>query len=102
MTTTPSRRTSSAPTREVVTYQVLVAGHLDDHWSDWLGGHALTHNDDSTTTLTLMAVDQTQLHGVLAGVRDLGVDLLELHRVGNAPAGAVHPPNPAAPDQQTQ
>jgi len=85
MTTTPSRRTSSTPTREVVTYQVLVAGHLDDHWSDWLGAHALTHNDDSTTTLTLMAVDQTQLHGVLAGVRDLGVDLLELHRVGNAP-----------------
>jgi hypothetical protein len=55
-----------------------VAGHLDDHWSDWLGGHLLVRDDDSTTEVVLESVDQTELHGVLSSIRDLGVRLLTL------------------------
>jgi hypothetical protein len=60
------------------TYELRVAGHLDDHWSAWLGDLTLTRHDDGTTTLTGPIADQAQLHGVLAAVRDLGVTLLSL------------------------
>ena len=60
------------------TYELRVAGHLDDHWSAWLGDLTLTHHDDGTTALTGPIADQAQLHGVLAAVRDMGVTLLSL------------------------
>jgi len=68
------------------TYQVQVAGHLDDHWVDWLGGCTLTLNDDASTTLTIAAADQAQLHGTLGHLRDIGVNLLGLSLVDDQPA----------------
>ena len=56
------------PLDSPVTYRLEVAGHLDDHWSDWLGDVALVHNDDATTTVTLAVADQAQLHGLLSGL----------------------------------
>ncbi len=63
------------------TYAIDVAGHLDDHWSAWITGTGLTHNDDVTTTITLDAADQSQLHGVLARIRDIGAVLTGLRIV---------------------
>ncbi len=60
------------------TYAIRVDGHLDDHWSAWLGDLELTHNDDSTTTLTVSVADQAQLHGLLAHLRDIGAVLIDL------------------------
>src|SRR5438067_2209952 len=60
------------------TCQIRVAGHLDEHWSAWLDGFALTRGDDGTTVITGPVADQAQLHCVLARVRDLGVPLLAL------------------------
>ena len=59
-------------TSATATYELRVAGHLDDHWSARLGDLTLTRNRDGTTTLTGPIADQAQLHGVLAAVRDLG------------------------------
>jgi len=56
-------------------------------------GHVLTHNGDSTTTLTLGAADQAQLHGVLAGIRDLGAPLLALNQVSES--NGRHNENPS-------
>jgi hypothetical protein len=67
------------------TYEIRVDGHLDDHWSAWLGDLDLTHNDDGTTTITVEVADQAQLHGVLAGLRDIGTVLTDLRTIG-APA----------------
>jgi hypothetical protein len=75
-----------------LTYEFRLAGHLDDRWSDWFGGHTLVRNDDASTTLTIEVADQAQLHGVLAGMRDLGVTLLSLNRV-DAAADASREPN---------
>jgi len=61
-----------------MTYGIRVEGHLDDHWSTWLGGHAMTRDDDGATTVTVQAADQAQLHGVLAGLRDIGAVISEL------------------------
>jgi RimJ/RimL family protein N-acetyltransferase len=72
---------NTAPT----TYAIRVDGHLDDHWSAWLGDIDLTRDDEGTTTVTVSVSDQAQLHGVLAGLRDIGAVLTELRTVG-APA----------------
>ena len=60
------------------TYVIRVDGHLDDHWSTLLDGLTLVRDADGTTTLTCPVADQTQLHGVLTGLRDIGATLIEL------------------------
>ncbi len=60
------------------TYGIRVGGHLDDHWVDWLGCAELRRDPDGSTTVLVAAVDQAQLHGVLASLRDLGAELLEV------------------------
>lgn len=72
---------STGPT----TYAIRIDGHLDDHWSGWLGGLDMTRHDDGTTTVTVQVADQAQLHGVLAGLRDVGAVISEL-RTTDAPA----------------
>lgn len=65
-------------------YAIRVNGHLDDHWSAWLGELDMTRDDDGTTTLTVSIADQAQLHGVLAGLRDIGAVITDL-RTASAP-----------------
>lgn len=74
---------NTAPT----TYVIRVLGHLDDHWSAWLGDPDITRENDGTTTLTVSNADQAQLHGLLAGLRDIGAVITEL-RSTNAPVSA--------------
>jgi hypothetical protein len=63
-------------------YQIRIRGRLDAHWSDWLGGLALTYGgpDGRDTILRGRVVDQAALHGLLIKIRDLGVPLLALQR----------------------
>jgi hypothetical protein len=63
----------------VTAYEIRVDGHLDDHWSQRLGGLTICRNDDGTSTLAGPVADQAQLHSVLAGLRDIGATILELH-----------------------
>ncbi len=67
------------------TYAIRVEGHLDDQWSAWLGGLDMTRDDDGATTVIVQVADQAQLHGVLAGLRDIGAVISEL-RTRDAPA----------------
>jgi hypothetical protein len=59
-------------------YQLRVDGHLDAHWSVWFGDLTLTHEWDSTTSLTAVVSDQAELHGLLMKIRDLGVILISV------------------------
>ena len=61
------------------TYQLRVAGHLDDRWSTWFGDLTIASHDDGTCTLTGPVADQAQLYGVLGRLRDIGATLLSLH-----------------------
>ena len=67
------------------TYVIRVAGRLDDHWGAWLGALDLVRHDDGTT-ITVSVADQAQLHGVLAGLRDMGAVLTELRTLTDATA----------------
>jgi hypothetical protein len=79
-------RTGLTPTGTAI-YEIRVAGHLDDHWAATLDDLALLRLDDGTTSLTGPVVDQAQLHGVLARIRDIGVPLL-LVRTLDQPASS--------------
>jgi len=59
-------------------YQPRIEGHLDEHWSTWLGDLTLTHESDGTTSLRGAVSDQAELHGLLMKVRDLGVTLISV------------------------
>jgi RimJ/RimL family protein N-acetyltransferase len=71
-------------------YEVTVSGHLDDHWSERLAGLRIVRQDDGTTLLSGPVADQAQLHGVIAGLRDIGVVLLGLRSAasGGGPTAA--------------
>jgi len=65
-------------------YRFRVKGHLNDRWSDWLGGLAVQRQEDGTTLLVGPVVDQAALHGVIIQIRDLGLPLLSVRRVAEA------------------
>jgi homoserine kinase len=65
-------------------YELRIEGHLDDHWAAGFGGLTLVHEEDGTTTLRGAVVDQTELHGLLARVRDLGATLISVRATGGA------------------
>lgn len=77
-------------TTTATTYTIRVEGHLDDHWSDWLGALDMTCDDAGATIITVEVADQAQLHGVLAGLRDIGAVISEL-RTGHASVRSVRP-----------
>lgn len=59
-------------------YELRIGGHLDQHWSTWFDGFTLTHEDDGTSTLRGVVRDQSELHGLLGKVRDLGIPLISV------------------------
>ena len=62
-------------------YQIRIKGHLDDHWSEWLGGLTLAQFPDGTTTLTGKIVDRAALYGVLKKLDDMGLALISVNEV---------------------
>jgi hypothetical protein len=59
-------------------YELRVAGHLDQHWSQVLAGLAIHHQPDGTSVLVGPLSDQAELHGVLRGLQSMGATLLSL------------------------
>src|SRR3990172_1735415 len=59
-------------------YEIKVVGHLDEHWSEWLGGLTIIHEAQGNSLLPGVIADQAALHGILAQIRDLGLALISL------------------------
>ncbi len=57
---------------------IRIKGHLDPSWREWFEGLAIVHEAEGTTRLTGSLRDQAALHGVLAKLRGLGLDVLAL------------------------
>ena len=64
-------------------YEFRVKEHLHDRWSEWFGGLAVQRQEDGTTVLVGPVVDQAALHGVLNGIRDLGLTIISVQRVSS-------------------
>ena len=67
-------------TESLAHYEIRVDGVLDRRWSAWFDDLDITSNDRGQTTIAGPVVDQAALHGLLAKVRDLGLELLEVRR----------------------
>ena len=56
------------------TYQIIVKGRLDVHWTEWFDDLTITVGKNESgiviTTMTGLIQDQGALHGLLARVRD--------------------------------
>jgi hypothetical protein len=63
-------------------YRITVKGVLDAKWSDWFAGMEVTPQPGNTTVLTGSVPDQAALHGLLDRIRDMGLPLLSVERVG--------------------
>jgi hypothetical protein len=75
-----SRPPGGAGPAEPPCYEVRVQGVLDPGWSAWFEGLQVT-SDDRETTIAGPVADQAALHGLLAKVRDLGLELLSVRRI---------------------
>src|SRR5229473_3286952 len=70
-------------------YAIRVEGLMDAHWSQWLDGMTIFHEEGGVTRLEGSVIDQAALHGLLNKLRDLRLTLLTVQRLG---AGAPHAP----------
>ena len=59
--------------------EIQIKGQIDEHWSEWFEGLALTHTGQGNTVLSGVVVDQAALHGLLAKLRDLGLSILSVN-----------------------
>ena len=62
-------------------YEICVEANLDQSWSQWFTGMAIEPDSDNRTRLIGDVEDQSALHGVLAQVRDLGLEVISVVRV---------------------
>ena len=61
-------------------YQITVKEYLEDSWSTWFDGLAITRAADGTTTLSGAVRDQSALYGLIDKARDLGLTLVAVVR----------------------
>jgi hypothetical protein len=67
-----------------VHYEIRVRGVLDGGWSAWFDGLRVTSDEPGQTLIAGPVTDQAALHGLLAKIRDLGLELLEVRRTDPA------------------
>lgn len=65
-----------------MTYEIRVAGALGDGWTAWFDGLRVGCGASGQTVIAGPLADQAALHGVLAKVRDLGLPLISVRRLG--------------------
>jgi hypothetical protein len=62
-----------------VHYEIRVKGVLGSGWSAWFEGLRVTSDGEGETIIAGPVADQAALHGLLAKIRDLGLELLDVH-----------------------
>ena len=63
------------------TYRIIVPGHLEKSWADWIGEMTITvgsDDDDLPTTTLTGTFDQAALQGLLRRLYSLGLPLISV------------------------
>lgn len=63
------------------TYHIRIKGRLDLKWKDWFENFQIIQQQENETLLSGSVPDQAALHGVLAAIRDLGLQLVLVERI---------------------
>jgi hypothetical protein len=61
-------------------YEIRIQEHLDERWADWFEGMSLLQQPNGSTILRGPVADQAALHGLLNGIRDLGLSLISVQQ----------------------
>ncbi len=62
-------------------YEIRVEGVLSENWASWFGASRIAA-EGGETIITAAIPDQPALHSLLNRVRDLGLCLVSVHRIG--------------------
>jgi hypothetical protein len=76
-----SRPPAAAGPAEPTRYEFRVQGVPDPRWSAWFEGLQVTSDQAGQTIIAGPVADQAALHGLLAKIRDLGLELLSVRRI---------------------
>ncbi len=58
--------------------EIMIKGHIDRDWSDWLGKLDINHTDNGNTLLSGPVRDQAALYGLLSQLSNLGFKLISV------------------------
>jgi hypothetical protein len=58
--------------------EIRFKGQINEQWSEWFGGLTVSHSDDETV-LSGSVADSSALYGILARLRDLGLQLTSVN-----------------------
>jgi hypothetical protein len=70
-------------TGSVTRYRIVVRGAVSPRLAETIEG---VSESDQETVLTAEVVDQSQLHGILERLRDLGIDLVRIETISGRSA----------------
>lgn len=63
--------------------EIRVKGLIDNHWSEWLEDLKISYLAEGETLLEGQVRDSSELYGLIAKLRDLGLQLLSVRTVKN-------------------
>ena len=55
--------------------EIHIKGQINEKWSEWFGDLAISHPGPEETLLSGIVTDQAALYGIIAHLRDLGLEL---------------------------
>jgi hypothetical protein len=59
--------------------EISCRGHIDEDWSECIGGLHIIHSPDGNTIMSGFVRDQSALYGILNFLSSLGVDLVSVN-----------------------
>ncbi len=59
--------------------EVRISGRLDARWTEWFEGFEFAYTEAGETILTGTLPDQAAIYGLIAKLRDLGVQLISVY-----------------------
>jgi hypothetical protein len=64
--------------------KIYFRGHIDADWMHWFEGLRVEQIDGESTVLSGEVRDQSALYGIIAKLRDLGLELISVESEGAA------------------
>ena len=62
----------------MIQVEIHIKGRIEEQWSEWFGGLAVSHPDPDETILSGQVQDEAALYGIISRLRDLGLKLTSL------------------------